>query len=62
MIVATRIPQLTDQLLTNTLRAADASAGAVDWLTLAELERLEQRLLVLQRQLGHGATAARRAA
>ncbi len=62
MIVATRIPQLTEQLLTNTLRAAEASARAVDWLTLAEIERLEKRLLTLQRQLGHDATAARRAA
>ncbi len=61
MILATRIPHLTDQLLQNTLRAADPSVGAVDWLTLAEIERLEQRLLVLQRRLDRSA-AARRAA
>ena len=62
MILATRIPQLTDQMLKNTLRAAEASERGVDWLTLAELERLERRLLALQRQLDHGAAAPPRAA
>jgi hypothetical protein len=62
MIIASRIPQLTDQMLANTLRAAEASARGVDWLTLAEIERLEQRLLVLLRRLDNGDAEERRAA
>ena len=54
MMLASRIPQLTDELLKHTLRATEASACGVDWLTLAEIERLEQRLLVL-RQRTHAA-------
>jgi hypothetical protein len=62
MILATRIPHLTDQLLLNTLRATEASTEGVDWLTLAELERLEQRLLTLARRLEHSDAPLRRAA
>jgi hypothetical protein len=62
MILATRIPQLIDQMLTNTLRAAEAWERGVDWLTLAEIEQLERRLLALQRWLDHGEAAARRTA
>jgi hypothetical protein len=51
MILATRIPHLTDQMLANTLRAAEASAQEVDWLMLAEIEHLERRLLPLLRRL-----------
>jgi hypothetical protein len=62
MFLATRIPQLTDQMLKNTLRAADASARGVDWLTIAEIERLEQRLLTLERRLVGRAATSRQAA
>ena len=50
MLLASRIPYLTDELLKNTLRAAEASACGVDWLTLAEIEHLEQRLLSLRQR------------
>ena len=62
MILATRIPNLTDQMLANTLRAAEASDRGVDWLTLAEIERLERRLLLLLRRLDSVDEPARRAA
>jgi len=62
MIPATRIPNLTDQMLANTLRAAEASDRRVDWLTLAEIERLERRLLLLLRRLDSVDEPARRAA
>jgi hypothetical protein len=62
MFLATRIPYLTDQMLANTLRAAEASAQGVDWLMLAEIEWLERRLQTLQHRLEHGTAPARRAA
>jgi hypothetical protein len=62
MILASRIPQLTDEILNNTLRAAVASARGADWQTLAEVEHLERRLLALLRRLDRGDGAARRAA
>ena len=62
MILAARIPQLTDEMLKNTLRAAEASTRGADWLTLSEVEHLERRLLTLLRRLDHGDVAARRAA
>ena len=62
MILATRIPQLTDQMLANTLRAAEAAARGVDWLALAELEALERRTLALLRRLDYRGAEERRAA
>ena len=61
MILASRIPQLTDQMLTNTLRVAEASARGVDLLTLDEIESLERRLLRLLRRLDHADTPQPRA-
>ena len=58
MTLTSRIPQLTDEMLKGTLRAAEASACGVDWLTLAEIEQLEQRLLRL-RQRTHPAGITR---
>ncbi len=54
MRLASRMPYLTDELLKSTLRAAEVSSCGVDWLTLAEIEHLEQRLLSL-RQRTHAA-------
>jgi hypothetical protein len=62
MILASRIPQLTDQMLANTLRAAEASSRGADWLTLAEIDRLERRLLTLLRKFHHIDQSERRAA
>jgi hypothetical protein len=63
MILASRIPDLTDQMLAATLRAAaDPSHGTDRWLLLAEVERLERRLLVCLDRLGYPDMATRRAA
>jgi hypothetical protein len=62
MFLATRIPALTDTMLKNTRRTAEASRRGVDWMTLAEIERLERRWLTLLRRLDHGDMEKRRAA
>lgn len=62
MILALKIAELTDQLLANTLRAAEASAHNTDWLTLAQIERLEQQLVRYAEPLGYHVTVERRAA
>jgi hypothetical protein len=62
MILAHRIPHLTDQVLKNTLGAAEPSERRVDWLTLAEITWLEQRLQALQQRLLQGTAHGPRAA
>lgn len=62
MILALKIADLTDQLLANTLRAAERSAADTDWMTLAELQRLERQLLDCAGSLGYHVTVERRAA
>jgi hypothetical protein len=53
MILAHRIPDLTDQMLAATLRAAaDPSHGTERLRLLAEVDHLERRLAVLYAQLG----------
>ena len=61
MVQAPRIPQLMDEILANTLRAAAASDRGADWLTLAEIEGLERRLLALRRRLDDGHATPRAA-
>jgi hypothetical protein len=60
--VALMIAELTDQLLVNTLRAAEASSRGTDWLTLAQIERLEQQLMACIEPLGYHVSVERHAA
>jgi hypothetical protein len=65
MILAYRIQELnlTDRMLAATLRAAgDAGYDADDWVLLAEIERLEGRLMTSLEKLGYRVTVERRAA
>jgi hypothetical protein len=63
MILASRIPNLTDQMLAATLRAGDdLSRAAADWMLLAEVEHLERRLQVCLDRLGYRVVVERRAA
>jgi hypothetical protein len=62
MIIASRIPGLTEQMLRNTRLAAEAHARGVDWMTLAELDRLERRWLTLLRRLDQDDTDQPKAA
>ena len=62
MILTTRIPDLTDQMRLNTLRAAEAHARGMDWMTLAEIEHLERRLQERLAPLGYRLTVERKAA
>jgi hypothetical protein len=62
MIIASRIPDLTDQMLRNTLRAAEASSASADWMTLADIEHLERRLQERLAPLGYHLVVERQAA
>jgi hypothetical protein len=62
MIIATRIPDLTDQMLRYTLRAAEASKATADWMTLAEIKFLERRLQDRLDPLGYQLVVERKAA
>ncbi len=71
MTLASRRPQLTDELLLHTLHAAEPSAGGADWLTLAEIERrapvaagilLAEDLVARLEDLGYTVRLERRAA
>jgi hypothetical protein len=62
MIIASRIPELTDRMLAATLRAAEASSAGADWMTLAEIEHLERRLQERLAPLGYRIVVERRAA
>ena len=63
MIVASRIPQLTDQMLANTLRAAEAQrVGTTRFTLLADVERLERNLQACLEDLGYRVTLTRRVA
>jgi len=62
MIIASRIADLTDQMLANTLRAAAAPARDIDWMVLAEIEHLERHLQARLAPLGYGIAVERRAA
>ena len=62
MIIASRIPELTDRMLAATLRAAEASSASTDWMALAEIQYLEQRLQKRLEPLGYQLVVERRAA
>jgi hypothetical protein len=62
MIIASRIPELTDRMLAATLRAAEASSAPTDWMVLAEIQYLERRLQERLEPLGYHLVVERRAA
>ena len=63
MILAARIPQLTDQLRAATLAAAEAQRhGTMQFTLLADVERLERHLQACLEELGYRVTLTRRAA
>jgi hypothetical protein len=62
MIIASRIPELTDRMLAATLHAAEASSTGADWMALAEIEHLERRLQERLAPLGYRIVVERRAA
>ena len=63
MILATRIPQLTDQLRAATLAAAEAQRhGAARFTLLTDVERLERHLQACLEDLGYHVTLTRRVA
>jgi hypothetical protein len=62
MIIASRIPELTDRVLAATLRATEVSSAGADWMALAEIEHLERRLQERLAPLGYRIVVERRAA
>jgi len=63
MIVAHRMPDLTDQMLRATLRAGDDLArSADDVMRIVEAEHLERRLQACLAPLGYEVRIERRAA
>ena len=63
MILASRIPQLTDQMLANTIRAAKVQRhGTTRFTLLADVERLERHLQACLEELGYRVRLTRRAA
>ena len=62
MILASRNPQLTDQLRAATIRAAEAQRDHTTRFTLlADVERLERHLQACLEDLGYRVTLTRRA-
>jgi hypothetical protein len=63
MILAYRIPQLTDQMRAATIRAAEAQRqGTTRFTLLTDVERLERHLQACLEELGYRVTLSRRAA
>ncbi len=63
MILASRIPQLTDQMRAATIRAAEAQHDHTTRFTLlTDVERLERHLQACLEELGYRVTLTRRAA
>ena len=61
MILASRIPQLTNQMRAATIRAAEAQRhGTVRFTLLTNVERLERHLQACLEDLGYAVTLARR--
>lgn len=60
MIIATRIPMLTEQMRAATLRAiSEQRAGRAGWTVLRNESRLERHLVDCLHELGYEVTLAR---